>query len=160
VNEKSEYNSDCCAWCESTRILGQIVSGIADNVVRINMLEQGDALTSDRAVTILHTTETSQLQAANLQEDHTINAIPKSAYQAKKAVSFDSSTNQTKRKKTDSADSVEKTQNTSEKIVQRGGRNIGNAERRTTSTMFASHRRKKWAPYSKNKMSPSQWLSK
>ena len=67
---------------------------------------------------------------------------------------------QTKRKKMDPADSVEKTQNTSEKIVQRGGKNIGNAERRTTSTMFASHQRKKWAPYSKKKISPSQWLSK
>jgi hypothetical protein len=121
LSRKSEYNGDCCARCESTRILGQIVSGVADKEVRIKMLEQGDAFTLDRAVTILRTAETSQLQAANLQEDHTINAIV--------CRSTTAANRQTKRKKTDPADFVEKIPNTSEKIVRPGGRNVGNAAR-------------------------------
>ena len=85
------------------------------------MLEQGDAFTLDRAVTILRTAETSQLQAANLQEDHTINAIV--------CRSTTAANRQTKRKKTDPADFVEKIPNTSEKIVRPGGRNVENAAR-------------------------------
>jgi hypothetical protein len=51
--------------------LGQLISGVADNSVRIKLLELGDALTLDQALTILRSAEKSQLQAASLQQnDH------------------------------------------------------------------------------------------
>jgi hypothetical protein len=55
--------------------LGQLISGVADNTVRIKILRLGDALTLDQALTILRSAKKSQLQAASLQQnDHAINA--------------------------------------------------------------------------------------
>ena len=80
ISRKCDFGVDCCANCEPTRILGQLIAGVADNAVRIKLLEQGDALTLDQALTILRTSETTQLQAASLQPgDQAINAIRKSA---------------------------------------------------------------------------------
>ncbi|KZR98906.1 Uncharacterized protein APZ42_005455, partial [Daphnia magna] len=67
LSRKCDFAGDCCARCEATRILGQIVTGVADNDVRIKLLEKGDTLTLDGTITILRTAETSQLQAAHLQ---------------------------------------------------------------------------------------------
>lgn len=73
-----DFGQDCCANCELPRTLGQLIAGVADNAVRIKLLEQGDALTLDLALTILRTAETTQLQAASLQQgDQAINAIRK-----------------------------------------------------------------------------------
>jgi hypothetical protein len=68
VSRKCDFGQDCCANCEPTRILGQLIAGVVDNAVRITLLEQGDALTLDQALTIQRTIETTQLQAASLQQ--------------------------------------------------------------------------------------------
>jgi hypothetical protein len=60
ISRKCEFGQDFCALCEPTRILGQLISGVADNTVRIKLLELGDALTLDQALTILRSAETSQ----------------------------------------------------------------------------------------------------
>ncbi|KZS04174.1 Uncharacterized protein APZ42_032919 [Daphnia magna] len=78
------FGQDCCANCEPTRILRQLIAGVADNAVRIKMLEQGDALILDQALTILRTAEATQSQAASLQTA-AINAIRRSAYKTGKA---------------------------------------------------------------------------
>lgn len=75
VSRKCDFVLDCCANCEPTRILGQLIAGVADNAVRIKLLDQ--------ALTILRTAETSQSQAANLQQgQHYINAIRRQAHQS------------------------------------------------------------------------------
>jgi hypothetical protein len=90
ISRKCDFGSDCCASCEPTRILGQLISGVADNAVRIKLLELGDALTLDQALTILRSAETSRLQAASLQQsDHAINAIRHSAYKSSKSPTRD-----------------------------------------------------------------------
>ena len=95
VSRKCDFGLDCCALCEPTRILGQLIAGVADNAVRIKLLEQGDALTLDQALIILRTSETTQLQAASLQQgDPSVNAIKKSAY--KTAQSDTTATKQTR----------------------------------------------------------------
>ncbi|KAI9555009.1 hypothetical protein GHT06_020302 [Daphnia sinensis] len=86
LSRKCDFGQDCCADCEPTRILGQLIAGVVHNNVRIKLLEQGDALTLDPALTIIRTSETTQLQAASLQPaDHAINAIRRSTYQSNKA---------------------------------------------------------------------------
>ena len=95
VSRKCDFGLDCCALREPTRILGQLIVGIADNAVRIKLLEQGDALTLDQALLILSTSETTQLQAASLQQgDQSVNAIKKFAY--KTAQSDNAATKQTR----------------------------------------------------------------
>ena len=90
ISRKCDFGQDCCALCEPTRILGQLISGVADNTVRIKLLELGDALTLDQALTILRSAETSQLQAASLQQhDHAINALRRSAYKSSKTATSD-----------------------------------------------------------------------
>lgn len=82
ISRKCDFGQDCCPNCEPTRILGQLIAGVADNAVRIKLLEQGDALTLDQALTILRTAETSQSQAANRQQGQPhINAIRRQALQ-------------------------------------------------------------------------------
>ncbi|XP_046653821.1 uncharacterized protein LOC124344350 [Daphnia pulicaria] len=90
ISRKCDFGQDCCARCEPTRILGQLISGVSDNAVRIKLLELGDALTLEQALTILRSAETSQLQAASLQQnDHAINAIRRSAYKSSKSPTRD-----------------------------------------------------------------------
>ena len=90
ISRKCDFGQDCCALCEPTRILGQLISDVAENTVRIKLLELGDALTLDQALTILRSAETSQLQAASLQQnDHAINAIRRSAYKSSKTAASD-----------------------------------------------------------------------
>ncbi|KAK4006422.1 hypothetical protein OUZ56_011575 [Daphnia magna] len=48
ISRKCNFIGDCCARCEVTRILGQVVTGVADNEVRIKLLGQGDTLTLAR----------------------------------------------------------------------------------------------------------------
>ena len=88
LSRKCDFVKDCCALCEPTRILGQVISGVEDNAVRIKLLELGDALTLDQALTILRSAESSRAQAASLQQsDHAINAIRRSAYKSNKSES-------------------------------------------------------------------------
>ena len=63
---KSDFGSDCCAACEPTRILGQVVYGVHDPNVRVELLKQGAALTLDQALTIVRTAEATSRQAANI----------------------------------------------------------------------------------------------
>ena len=85
LSRKCDFNQDCCGNCEPTRILGQIISGVEDNAVRIKLLEKGDGLTLDQAIAILRSAENSRLQAASLQQtDYAINAIRRSTYKCHK----------------------------------------------------------------------------
>ena len=43
--------TDCCANCEPTRILGQLIFGVESDDVRVKLLEQGATLTLDMALT-------------------------------------------------------------------------------------------------------------
>ena len=38
ISRKCDFGVDCCANCEPTRILGQLIAGVADNAVRIKLL--------------------------------------------------------------------------------------------------------------------------
>jgi hypothetical protein len=66
---KFEFETDCCARCEPTRILGQLIFGVGSDEVRVKLLEQGDELTLDAALTILRrpTAEASNKQSINLK---------------------------------------------------------------------------------------------
>ena len=90
LSRKCDFGKDCYARFEPTRILGQLISGIEDNAVCIKLLELGDAITLDQALTILRSAESSRAQAAPLQQsDHAINAIRRSTYKSNKLESSD-----------------------------------------------------------------------
>ena len=46
TGRKCDFGPDCCALCEPTRLLGQLISGVADNTFRIKLLELGYTLTN------------------------------------------------------------------------------------------------------------------
>ena len=65
---KCEFATDCCARCEPTRILGQVVVVVFNDEVRVKiLLEQGAALTLDQALKILRTAESSAQQSTTLK---------------------------------------------------------------------------------------------
>ena len=41
IARKCEFEKDCCAACQNTRLLGQIVFGVSDDEVRRKLLELG-----------------------------------------------------------------------------------------------------------------------
>ena len=71
---------DCCNKCEATRILGQLVHGVADDENRRKLLEVGDNLTLDDAVKIIRAAENAHQQASDLRGASSIQGIstPKS----------------------------------------------------------------------------------
>ena len=71
---------DCCNKCEATRILGQLVHGVADDENRRKLLEVGDGLTLDDAVRIIRAAENAHQQASDLRGASSIQGIstPKS----------------------------------------------------------------------------------
>lgn len=48
LNRKCDLNQGWCGYCKPTQILGQILSRVEDNTVRIKLIEMGEALTLDR----------------------------------------------------------------------------------------------------------------
>ena len=68
---KCEFEEDCCAKCQDTRLLGQVVFGVFDDEVRRRILEQGDKLSLDAALAILRTAEATKQQAANIRHSGT-----------------------------------------------------------------------------------------
>jgi hypothetical protein len=64
---KCEFATDCCANCEKTRILGQLIFGVESDEVRVKLLEQGATLSLDQALTIIRTAEASNKQSKNLK---------------------------------------------------------------------------------------------
>ena len=50
---KCEFAVDCCANCQPTRILGQLVYGVYDDEIRRKLLEKGATLSLDQAIEIL-----------------------------------------------------------------------------------------------------------
>lgn len=69
---KCEFATDCCALCEPTRNLGQLISGVYSDEVRVKLLEQGAALTLDQALTILLTAKVSNTQSKNLKHGEAV----------------------------------------------------------------------------------------
>lgn len=67
LTRKCEFATDCCANCEPTRILGQVVSGVYSDKVRVKLLEQGATLSLYQALAILRTAEASNRQSRNLK---------------------------------------------------------------------------------------------
>jgi hypothetical protein len=65
---KCEFEKDCCAACQNTRILGQVVFGVFDDEVRRKLLEQGATLTLDIALTTLRTAVATRLQASTIKQ--------------------------------------------------------------------------------------------
>ncbi|KAK4027309.1 hypothetical protein OUZ56_016319 [Daphnia magna] len=65
---KCEFEKDCCAACQNTRLLGQVVFGVFDDEVRRKLLEQGATLILDQALATLRTAEVTQLQACNIKQ--------------------------------------------------------------------------------------------
>ncbi|KAI9550284.1 hypothetical protein GHT06_004923 [Daphnia sinensis] len=82
----SEFTTDCCANCQPTRILGQIVYGVYDDEIRRKLREQGATLTLDRAIEILRVAEAASKQATNLKtgDAAAIQTLAKSAYKKNK----------------------------------------------------------------------------
>ncbi|KZR96021.1 Uncharacterized protein APZ42_009877, partial [Daphnia magna] len=64
---KCEFATDCCANCQPTRILGQVVYGVYDDEIRRKLLERGATLTLDQAIDILRVAEAASQQATNLK---------------------------------------------------------------------------------------------
>jgi hypothetical protein len=60
--QKCEFEIDCCARCEPTRILRQFIFGAESDEVHVKLLEKGDTLTLDQALAILRTAEASNKQ--------------------------------------------------------------------------------------------------
>ena len=78
--KKCSFLDDCCNKCEATRILGQLVHGVADDENRRKLLEVGDNLTLDDAVKIIRAAENAHQQASDLRGASSIQGIstPKS----------------------------------------------------------------------------------
>lgn len=53
LTRKCEFATDCCANCQLTRILGQVVYGLYYNEILRKVLEQVATLTPDQAEDIL-----------------------------------------------------------------------------------------------------------
>ena len=68
---KIEFETDCCARCTPTRIIGQIVFRVHSNEVRVDLLKKGITLTLDEALATVRTAEASGHQAANLRKGET-----------------------------------------------------------------------------------------
>jgi hypothetical protein len=66
---KCEFATDCCANCEPTRILGQLIFGVGSDNVRVKLLEHGVTLSLDMALTIIRTAEASNKQSKNLKTE-------------------------------------------------------------------------------------------
>jgi hypothetical protein len=83
---KCEFETDCCADCQPTRILGQVVYGVYDDEIRRKPLEKGATLTLDQAIDILHVAETASRQATNSKtgDATVIQALAKSSYKKDK----------------------------------------------------------------------------
>ncbi|KZR99997.1 Uncharacterized protein APZ42_003910, partial [Daphnia magna] len=64
---KCEFATDCCASCEPTRILGQLIFGVESDEVRVKLLEHGATLSLDQALTIIRTAEATNKQSKNLK---------------------------------------------------------------------------------------------
>jgi hypothetical protein len=81
-----ENPNDCCAKCQPTRILGQIVFGVYDDEVRRKLFELGEKLELDQAISILRTTEAASKQVSNLKQGDAIaiQALSKSSYKKDK----------------------------------------------------------------------------
>ncbi|KAI9550725.1 hypothetical protein GHT06_006522 [Daphnia sinensis] len=81
-----ELATDCCANCQPTRILGQIVYGVYDDEIRRKLREQGATLTLDQAIEILRVAEAASKQATNLKtgDAAAIQTLAKSAYKKNK----------------------------------------------------------------------------
>ena len=79
---KCEFAVDCCANCQPTRILGQLVYGVYDDEIRRKLLERGATLSLDQAIDILRVAEAASQQATNLKSGDAaaIQALPKSTY--------------------------------------------------------------------------------
>jgi hypothetical protein len=79
---KCEFATDCCANCQPTRILGQVVYGVYDDEIRRKLHEKGATLTLDQAIDILRVAEAASQQATNLKtgDAAAIQALAKSSY--------------------------------------------------------------------------------
>ena len=71
IARKCEFEKDCCAACQNTRLLGQIVFGVSDDDVRRKLLELGAKLTLDKAINIIRTAEATRLQSSNMKQGTT-----------------------------------------------------------------------------------------
>lgn len=85
LSRKCEFEVGCCHLCETERLLGRIVNGVADNDVRIKLLEVGPNLSLDQAIVIVRTSEMSKLQAEQIHPGGLVQAIHKSAYKKAKS---------------------------------------------------------------------------
>ncbi|XP_045031521.1 uncharacterized protein LOC116920640, partial [Daphnia magna] len=100
ISSKCEFGADCCAACEPTRILGQLVFGVRSDDDRRKLLEQGPTLKLDDALKTLRLTEATRKQSANLKgsDASSISRMSQSTYKKNKSsnqqkkVSFESKT--------------------------------------------------------------------
>ena len=72
------------ANCEPTRILGQVISGVFSDEVRIKLLEQGATLTLDQALLLLRITEAASKESTNLKHGAAAAIQATSTYKQKK----------------------------------------------------------------------------
>ncbi|KZS02854.1 Uncharacterized protein APZ42_034560 [Daphnia magna] len=100
ISSKCEFGTDCCAACEPTRILGQLVFGVCSDDDRRKLLELGPTLKLDDALKTLRLTEATRKQSANLKggDASSIFRMSQSTYKKnknsnhQKKVSFDTKT--------------------------------------------------------------------
>ncbi|KZS06475.1 Uncharacterized protein APZ42_030055 [Daphnia magna] len=67
-DRKCEFEKDCCAACQNSRLLGQIIFGVFDDDVRRKLLELGARLSLEKTITIIRTAEATHLQSSNIKQ--------------------------------------------------------------------------------------------
>ena len=86
ITRKCEFSADCCAKWESSQIPTQIIRGGNQEMLQRKLLEKGESLTLDTAITLLRTDEAASMQASNLKTEESayIQAARKSPYKKDK----------------------------------------------------------------------------
>ena len=64
---KCEFSADCCADCEPSRILGQIIHGVNQEELRSKLLEMSEIITLESAISLLRTVEAASTQSSDLK---------------------------------------------------------------------------------------------
>lgn len=86
ISSKCEFGADCCAACEPTRILGQLVFGVRSDDNSKALLKLGAGLQLDTAVTTLRLSESATRQSTTLRSQSalSVNMTARSTYKKNK----------------------------------------------------------------------------
>lgn len=89
LSQKCEFAKNCCALCETARMLDQILAGVYSEEHRCKLFEKGDTLSYNEAVTLLRTLENAANQSTSIVSGGltSIQQMKKSSYKKEKSSS-------------------------------------------------------------------------